>query len=150
MIHHSLCDGLGMPVRGIEPDIAREVERAATPVAAESLLQCAFTEPGDGDQFRKSDAACEMRTDMRFGGMEISDARRLKALDEENRKLKKLLAEAMLDVATLREALGKTSDARRTENGRELGHRGEGLFAASRLRADRPGAEDVPLRLDPR
>ena len=43
----------------------------------------------------------------RFGGMEVSDARRLKALDEENRKLKKLLAEAMLDVATRREALGK-------------------------------------------
>ena len=43
----------------------------------------------------------------KFGGMEVSDARRLKALDEENRKLKKLLAEAMLDVATLREALGK-------------------------------------------
>ncbi|MFD1304194.1 IS3 family transposase [Methylobacterium marchantiae] len=53
----------------------------------------------------------------RFGGMEVSDARRLKALDEENRKLKKLLAEAMLDVATLREALGKkllTPSARRT------------------------------------
>lgn len=43
----------------------------------------------------------------RYGGMEVSDARRLKALDDENRKLKKLLAEAMLDVATLREALGK-------------------------------------------
>lgn len=43
----------------------------------------------------------------RYGGMEVSDARHLKALDEENRKLKKLLAEAMLDVATLREALGK-------------------------------------------
>lgn len=43
----------------------------------------------------------------RFGGMEVSDARRLKTLDEENRKLKKLLAEAMLDVATLREELGK-------------------------------------------
>ena len=43
----------------------------------------------------------------RFGGMEVSDARRLKLLDEENRKLKKLLTEAMLDVATLREALGK-------------------------------------------
>ncbi len=39
--------------------------------------------------------------------MEVSDARRLRALDEENRKLKKLLAEAMLDVSTLREALGK-------------------------------------------
>jgi putative transposase len=38
--------------------------------------------------------------------MEVSDARRLKALDEENRKLKKLLAEAMFDVATLREAPG--------------------------------------------
>jgi len=84
----------------------------------------------------------------RYGGMEVSEARRLKALDEENRKLKKLLAEAMLDVATLREALGKTSDARRTENSRELGHRGQGLFPASRLRADRPGAEDIPLRLD--
>jgi len=39
--------------------------------------------------------------------MEVSDARRLKALDDENRKLKKLLAESMLDVATLREAPGK-------------------------------------------
>jgi putative transposase len=43
----------------------------------------------------------------KFGGMEVSDARRLKGLEEENRKLKKLLAESMLDVATLREALGK-------------------------------------------
>lgn len=39
--------------------------------------------------------------------MEVSDARRLKALDEENRKLKKLLAGAMLDVASLREVLEK-------------------------------------------
>ena len=43
----------------------------------------------------------------RYGGMEVSDARRLKVLDDENRRLKKLLAETMLDVATLREALGK-------------------------------------------
>ena len=43
----------------------------------------------------------------RYGGVEVSDARRLKALEDENRRLKKLLAEAMLDVATLREALGK-------------------------------------------
>ena len=35
------------------------------------------------------------------------DAKRLKALEEENRKLKKLLAELVLDVATLKEALGK-------------------------------------------
>jgi putative transposase len=43
----------------------------------------------------------------RYGGMEVSDARRLKALDDENRKLKKLLAESMLDVATLREGARK-------------------------------------------
>jgi putative transposase len=38
--------------------------------------------------------------------MAVSDPRKLKALENENRKLKKLLAESMLDVATLREALG--------------------------------------------
>jgi putative transposase len=43
----------------------------------------------------------------KYGGMEVSDARRLKALEVENCKLKKLLAESVLDVATLREALGK-------------------------------------------
>ncbi len=35
------------------------------------------------------------------------EVRRLKALDEENRKIKRLLAESMLDVATLREAFGR-------------------------------------------
>ena len=43
----------------------------------------------------------------KYAGMEVSDARKLKALEDENRKLKTLLAESMLDVATLREALGK-------------------------------------------
>jgi len=43
----------------------------------------------------------------KYGGMELSDARRLKALEDENRRLKKLLAESVLDVSTLREALGK-------------------------------------------
>ena len=43
----------------------------------------------------------------KYGGMEVSDARRLKALEDENAKLKKLLAESMLDVSTLRETLGK-------------------------------------------
>jgi putative transposase len=39
--------------------------------------------------------------------MEISDARKLKALEEENRRLKKLLADTMLDAATLKEMLAK-------------------------------------------
>ncbi len=43
----------------------------------------------------------------RFGGMEVSEAKRLGSLEEENAKLKKLLAEPMLDVSTLREMLGK-------------------------------------------
>ena len=41
----------------------------------------------------------------RYSGMEISEARKLKALEEENRKLKKLLAETMLDASTLKEML---------------------------------------------
>jgi len=43
----------------------------------------------------------------KFGGMEVSEAKRLKSLEEENAKLKKLLADAMLDVSTLKEMLGK-------------------------------------------
>ena len=47
----------------------------------------------------------------KHGGMEVSDAKRLRGLEEENARLKKLLAESMLDVSTLREMLAKTSDA---------------------------------------
>ena len=43
----------------------------------------------------------------RYGGMDVSDAVRLKALQEENGKLKRLLADAMLDVSALRELLSK-------------------------------------------
>ena len=43
----------------------------------------------------------------KFGGMEVSDAKRLRALEEENGKLKRLLADAVLDVSSLREMLGK-------------------------------------------
>ncbi|WP_461515510.1 IS3 family transposase [Rhizobium leguminosarum] len=43
----------------------------------------------------------------KYGGMEVSEAKRLKALEDENTRLKKLLAEQMLDAAALRELLGK-------------------------------------------
>ncbi len=39
----------------------------------------------------------------KFGGMDVSDARKLKALEDENRRLKKLLAEQMLDNAVLKD-----------------------------------------------
>jgi putative transposase len=48
----------------------------------------------------------------KYGGMEVSEARKLKALEEENRKLKKLLAETMLDVAMLKDLNSKNGDAR--------------------------------------
>ena len=43
----------------------------------------------------------------KYSGMDISSTRRLKTLEAENAKLKKLLAEQMMDVSTLREMLGK-------------------------------------------
>jgi|TARA_R110000787_G_scaffold248041_3_gene353609 putative transposase len=43
----------------------------------------------------------------KYGGMEVSDAKKLRALEAENAKLKKLLAESMMDVSTLKEMLGK-------------------------------------------
>jgi putative transposase len=43
----------------------------------------------------------------KYGGMDLPDAKRLRSLEEENRKLKKLLAETALDAATLKEMLGK-------------------------------------------
>ncbi len=43
----------------------------------------------------------------RYGGLEVSDARRLKALEDENAKLKKLLAEAVLDNAILKDVAAK-------------------------------------------
>ncbi len=43
----------------------------------------------------------------RYGGLEVSDARRLKALVDENGKLKRLLAEAMLDNAILKDVAAK-------------------------------------------
>jgi len=43
----------------------------------------------------------------KYGGMDVSEAKRLKQLEDENGKLKKLLAEAMLDASALRELLSK-------------------------------------------
>ena len=43
----------------------------------------------------------------KYGGLEVSEARRLKALEDENGRLKRLLADAMLDNAALKEIAGK-------------------------------------------
>jgi putative transposase len=56
----------------------------------------------------------------KFGGLEVSDAKRLKALEDENGKLKKLLAEATLDIAVLKDitVIPEKGDARRQTAGR--------------------------------
>ena len=61
----------------------------------------------------------------KYGGMEVSDARRLKTLESENSKLKKMLAEQMMD------------EARFEEKCCELGHEDQGLQSATRLCAGR-------------
>ena len=43
----------------------------------------------------------------KFGGLEVSDAKRLRALEDENGKLKRLLAEAIMDNAGLKDLLSK-------------------------------------------
>lgn len=44
----------------------------------------------------------------KFGGMEVSEAKRLKQLEEENARLKRLVANQALDIEMLKEVLGKT------------------------------------------
>lgn len=43
----------------------------------------------------------------KYGGLDVSEAKKLKGLEDENRRLKKLLAEAMLDNAALKDLVGK-------------------------------------------
>jgi putative transposase len=43
----------------------------------------------------------------KFGGLEVSEAKRLKALEDENAKLKRMLADTMLDNVALKDLLGK-------------------------------------------
>ena len=44
----------------------------------------------------------------KYGGLEVSEAKRLEQLEDENARLKKLLAESVMDISTLREMLGKS------------------------------------------
>ena len=54
----------------------------------------------------------------KFGGLEVSDARRLRTLEQENSRLKKLLAEAMLDNVVLKDLASKNGNARREAGSR--------------------------------
>lgn len=56
--------------------------------------------------------------------MEVSDAKRLRALEDENRKLKQLVADQALDNLVLKDLLKKSSDAQGPQTGRGKGHHG--------------------------
>src|SRR5918993_2479883 len=55
----------------------------------------------------------------KYGGLDVSEARRLRALEDENTKLKKLLADAMLDNVALKDLLAKTYGPPRLQEGSE-------------------------------
>jgi putative transposase len=59
------------------------------------------------DLCRKHGDASIYKWKAKFGGMEVSEAKRLKTLEDENTRLKRLLADAMLDNAALKDLLGK-------------------------------------------
>jgi hypothetical protein len=82
--------------------------------------------------------------------MQVSDAKRLRSLEEENRKLKELLAETYLDMAALKDiAPGKSSEACGTApcgRPRQTGPRTE---PAPTLQADRDGREQLSVSVAP-
>ena len=67
---------------------------------------------GRGEDGRRVPEARGERSDLynwkaKYGGLEVSEAKRLKAMESENARLKKLLADAMLDNAALKDLLAK-------------------------------------------
>jgi putative transposase len=76
----------------------------------------------------------------KYGGMAVSDAKRLRALEEENRRLKQLLADTMLDNQALKGLLAKTGDACGTTAGGGDRPAGARVVASSCLQADRDRA----------
>jgi hypothetical protein len=84
-----------------------------------SLRRWSFSNPGEyrqersmRDPFDQRPTARDLGRDFyeckaKYGGLEVSEARRLKSVEDENCRLKKLLAESMLDNAALKDLLGK-------------------------------------------
>jgi Transposase len=71
----------------------------------------------------------------KYGGMEVADAKRLRGLEDENRRLKKLLAEAKLDNAALKDILGKPSEACRATSSGDAALPGAWAQPTARLQA---------------
>jgi putative transposase len=81
----------------------------------------------------------------KFGGLVVSDAKRLRQLETENSCLKRLLAKAHLDKAALKDLLAKTGDTRGSAPGVRAPIRGARLQRLARLRAGRPRPSGCPV-----
>lgn len=82
----------------------------------------------------------------KFGGMTVSEAARLRVLEDENRRLKRLLAESMLDVAALKDLLAKTDPACRSLRGGGETRGEPRLLRTPRLQADRSEPVGLAIR----
>lgn len=80
----------------------------------------------------------------RYGGMDVSEARRLRQLEEENQRLKRLVADQALDIQVLKDVLGKSEFARAAPGSRAAGDGAARLFGAPGVRARWPESPDVP------
>ncbi len=81
----------------------------------------------------------------KYGGMDVSEARRLRMLEEENSRLKRLVADLSLDNRALKDVLAKTSDARRPAAGGVLCGGVLDVLRATRLRAGGHQPVELPL-----
>ena len=84
----------------------------------------------------------------KYGGMMVPDAKRLKALEDENAKLKKLLAEQILDAAAMKELLSKNGRVRREARSRRASSGQAGPIGAAGLPPRRCGSQDDPLPIN--
>jgi len=82
----------------------------------------------------------------KYSGMSVSDAQKLKTLEDENRRLRKLLAESMLDVSALKDLLGKNNRACSAQSCRTSPDGGARLLPEARLRAGSDRSEDGASR----
>ena len=85
----------------------------------------------------------------KYGGMDVSDAKRLKVLEDENVRLKKLLAEQMLDAVALRELLSKNGRARCKTRRRRASEVRHGPVGAAGLHDHRCRSQGDMLPLPP-
>jgi putative transposase len=74
-----------------------------------AILKEADAAPTVGEVIRRHGVAPKTyyRWKSKFAGMEVSDAKRLKALEDENRRLKRIVADQTLNIQVLKELLGK-------------------------------------------